>query len=254
MSKVRSAGIMAGGSGSRLVADGIHTPKPFLLVNGRPLISFFLDDARTAGIEHIVVAIRPDDDALPEFLSRDERFSWEFVETKGIGTLEAILALTDRLGSEDHIISTCDVVLPPGSTVRLIEAAERFRGEQPAIVLLGTDLVHDTTPIWLHRDPLRPHVLTRLGKSEKPSPIVFGNVRWVRKNLGNLVSQYAEGLQRDTHFLNRLTKSRPGSVFFHLQPDVIDVDDRDDLEFAQQLVATSSLYRVNGSESGPMYL
>ncbi|WNM35374.1 NTP transferase domain-containing protein [Streptomyces sp. Li-HN-5-11] len=252
MSKVRSAGIMAGGSGSRLVTDGIHTPKPFLLVADRPLISFFLDDARTAGIEHIVVAIRPDDDVLPEFLSRDERFSWEFVETMGTGTLEAVLALTDRLGAEDHIISTCDVVLPPGSTMRLIEAAERFRDQEPAIVLLGTDLVHDTTPIWLHRDPARPHILTRLGKGEEPSPFVFGNVRWVRKNLGDLVSECAEGLQRDTHFLNRLTTSHPGSIFFHFQPEVIDIDDRRDLDFAQRLVAASSLYRVNGRETGPM--
>ena len=50
--------ILAGGEGSRLRADGVTVPKPFVEIGGRPLLFRLVETLRALGCESITAAVR----------------------------------------------------------------------------------------------------------------------------------------------------------------------------------------------------
>src|SRR4029077_15298887 len=68
------AGIIAGGIGSRIAALTGGGSKAMVAVRGRPLVDFVLTDLAHAGIEHLCVVLRPEDEELADFLARETRF------------------------------------------------------------------------------------------------------------------------------------------------------------------------------------
>jgi NDP-sugar pyrophosphorylase family protein len=236
---LRHAGLMAGGSGSRLRAQGITTPKPFVRVGGRPVVSYFLDEAARLGVTQVSAAVRADDDEVMIGLAADRRFEWNFIPTSGQGTFEAVQALSANFAGQEHLISTCDVVLPAGSVRRLVETARR--APRRLMTVLGTDLVHDSDPIWIHCHDADPEVVTGIGKGIPASTSVFGNVRLVGKGMWTAMEKLElTGVERDTQFMATLVSTFPGAVGVYLEQDVIDVDDLADLDVAERLVRTWS--------------
>ncbi len=53
----REAILLAGGKGTRLGKLASHTPKPMLLVNGRPFMEYVLDYLMDEGIKHVVLSV-----------------------------------------------------------------------------------------------------------------------------------------------------------------------------------------------------
>ncbi|MFD4636571.1 NTP transferase domain-containing protein [Lentzea sp. NPDC058436] len=236
---LRHAGLMAGGTGSRLRAQGVTTPKPFVRVGGRPVVSYFLDEAAHLGVTDVSAAVRADDDEVMTGLAADRRFEWNFIPTSGEGTFEAVRALSASFAGKEHLISTCDVVLPIGSLGRLVEAARRTPSR--LMTVLGTDLVHDSDPIWIHCHDADPEVVTGIGKGISASSSVFGNVRWVGEEMWTSMGKLKlSGVKRDTQFMATLVSTFPGAVGVYLERDVIDVDDLADLDVAERLVRTWS--------------
>lgn len=109
------------------------------------------------------------------------------------------------------------------------------------MVVLGTDLVHDVTPIWLHQSPTGDGVVTAIGKGVETSNLVFGNVRWMSRNMSTAIKQLnlAADVARDTQFMSRLVESCPGVVRVHVEGGVLDVDDMNDLRLAEELISNA---------------
>ena len=49
--------IMAGGKGKRLMPLTANTPKPLLIVGGKPIIEYNTDLLASCGIKHIYIAV-----------------------------------------------------------------------------------------------------------------------------------------------------------------------------------------------------
>lgn len=68
---VTDAFILAGGFGTRLRDAVPFTPKPLAQVNGRPFITFLLDQLKDAGIEKVVIGTGYQSELFPEELGHE---------------------------------------------------------------------------------------------------------------------------------------------------------------------------------------
>ncbi len=161
------------------------------------------------------------------------------VEVTGTSTFESVSAITDFIGTEEHIIGTCDVIMPPGTIGRLSAAARRPEFKDALLLILSTDCLHDSDPIWLHVDEHDASVVKAIGKKIPASDLVFGSVRWCSAGLRPYMrTMDLTGVSRDTEFLSRIVTTSAGRVRTLVESDVIDVDDVSDIEVAERLIAS----------------
>jgi NDP-sugar pyrophosphorylase family protein len=228
---VSSAGIMAAGTGSRLGLSPGHS-KALVIVRERPLIDHIVSDCLTVGIEFIAVVVRPDDKEVRAHLAATFRndATFEFIPAEPNGTLTAVLKISEVLGTEDHVLSTCDVITESGTLGRLLKAVPL---ERPLMVLLTSRLIDDDDPIWVHVDP--GGIVERLGKGIPPSDTTFGNVRWVSSRLQPaLRSLPLHTISRDSDMMRLLVETFPGQVRAFDGGSVFDVDRPDDVDRANR--------------------
>ncbi len=229
---------MAGGSGTRLRASGIGTPKPLLEVLGRPLISWTLDEMRVAGIERVSVAIRRNDFQLRTYLhqyARTSRIEIEIHEQNLDGTLAAIELLSRSLSGQ-LVISTCDIVCIQGTFQRFLADVNSYEATTPLAAFATTSLVHDADPIWVEVDDTDPRFVRNVGKNLDATNLCFGNFRWLSvpgiDTMRRIIN--SKFPVRDSELLGMLARLNPKSVLAIDVGPVLDVDNREDLEFVSR--------------------
>ena len=92
--------ILAGGRGTRLRPLTNDTPKPLLLINGRPFIQHLIEHLRSAGFKHILLLVGPYRTYFESALGTGAQFGVEikyFSESKQSGTGTAIARARDHL-------------------------------------------------------------------------------------------------------------------------------------------------------------
>jgi NDP-sugar pyrophosphorylase family protein len=103
--------ILAGGRGTRLQSIGGDLPKPLRLVNGRPFLSFLLDQVRAAGGRRAILALGYKPDAFRDFLREEAtaEFTLETsVEDVPLGTGGALRAALPRLVTDSVLVMNGD--------------------------------------------------------------------------------------------------------------------------------------------------
>lgn len=151
MSTIRKAVIPVAGHGTRVLPATKSIPKELLTVVDRPLIHYVVDEAREAGIEHIVFVTGRGKGAIEDYFdhaveledalkSKNKTEIYEEVMTslipaggasftrqqapKGLG--HAIWCARDIIGDEPFAILLPDVIIQgaPGCTKQMVEAYE----------------------------------------------------------------------------------------------------------------------------------
>ncbi len=232
---MEAMGILAGGKGTRLFGPRGGT-KALVKVGDRPLIDFVLSEAARAGIVRLAIAAREDDHELTEFLANDTRFDdVTFIATNGVSTLDGVLALNRTLGSEDHLLSTCDVISPPGALRRLIEEGRKLARSGCLVLFLASDYVHDDAPIWIHTTDSG--AISAYGKRIRPSRLVFGHIRWVSRHLQDVLRELdTSSVTTDTELMALLVREQPERLWALRDGSIIDVDSPSDIEIAKELL------------------
>jgi dTDP-glucose pyrophosphorylase len=108
--------IMAGGEGRRLRPLTESTPKPLLLVGGRPLVEIMIERLRQSGISDITIALHHKAEMIRERLGDGGRLGVRIgyaLEPKPLGTMGALPLLRARLRQpffvvNADILTTCD--------------------------------------------------------------------------------------------------------------------------------------------------
>ncbi len=72
--KIRHAIILAGGKGERLRPYTEDRPKPMVLVGGKPILAYQLEQLKAAGIEEVVFALSYHKEALQEHVGKGEKY------------------------------------------------------------------------------------------------------------------------------------------------------------------------------------
>ncbi|MFX0083405.1 MAG: sugar phosphate nucleotidyltransferase [Candidatus Hodarchaeota archaeon] len=116
MTREWSAIILAGGKGKRLMPLTSLIPKPLVKVTNVPMVDYAIAHLVYADIKHIVLALAYQGEILKEYIEKtwtpdrlgDVELECEIQESKG--TADAYRLLTDRIDSENVVVSMADIV------------------------------------------------------------------------------------------------------------------------------------------------
>lgn len=108
--------VMAGGEGRRLRPLTESTPKPLLIVGGKPLLEILIERLRHSGIAQVLIALHHKSDMIRDRLGDGSRLgvSIEYVEEpRPLGTMGALPLMRERLDYpffvvNADILTTCD--------------------------------------------------------------------------------------------------------------------------------------------------
>lgn len=94
--------IMAGGRGSRLGDLTVDTPKPLIVVGGRPILEILVEQLATAGFTRLVVTVNYLSERVQRHFGDGSRYGVQIdyvEEQEPLGTAGALSMIGDRLGS-----------------------------------------------------------------------------------------------------------------------------------------------------------
>lgn len=116
MTRDWSAIILAGGKGERLMPLTSQIPKPLVKVTNVPMVDYSIAHLIYADIKHITLALAYMGETLKEYVKKtwtkdrlgDVELEYSVKDSKG--TADAYRLLTDRIDSENIIVSMADIV------------------------------------------------------------------------------------------------------------------------------------------------
>ncbi|HEY4525728.1 MAG TPA: sugar phosphate nucleotidyltransferase, partial [Candidatus Paceibacterota bacterium] len=131
--KVRKIILPVAGVGKRLLPLTLTTPKNLILLAGRPIVSYVLDEIHKTELEEVVLIISSQHQAAyEEYLekARKEYPGLKFhirVQAEPLGHGHAILQAEDLIGEEPFVMRFCDDIIIGGqpTLARLIELYEK---------------------------------------------------------------------------------------------------------------------------------
>lgn len=140
MKKVRKAIIPAAGLGTRFLPATKAMAKEMLPIVDKPTIQFIVEEALASGIEDILIvtgkAKRPIEDHFDANIELEQN-----LKAKGKSDLLALVEETTNVNL--HFIRQSH----PKGLGHAVLQAKAFVGNEPFVVMLGDDLMHDSTPL-----------------------------------------------------------------------------------------------------------
>jgi NDP-sugar pyrophosphorylase family protein len=144
-------GIIAGGLGTRLRADGYRVSKPMVPVAGRPLIDLALDRFWAAGIRRVTIIINEASDDCRQWLRNHARdFDLDLIVSTTPSSYAGYHVVANRLVGAPAVITTVDAVMPIHDFCSFVESARDRAGNAVALGL--TNHVDDENPLWAMLD------------------------------------------------------------------------------------------------------
>ncbi|OIO05308.1 MAG: hypothetical protein AUJ52_13945 [Elusimicrobia bacterium CG1_02_63_36] len=231
---IRAAGIIGAGLGSRLANSHPGIPKPLVELGGRPLVCWVLDGLREAGINSVTLLHNSSGDAIPGVLrAAFPDFDFRFLRADTASSWESFRLVASSLAEteERFLMSTVDVVAPPGEVRRF---AQRAAEADAALAL--TRFVEDEKPLWADCD--QDGFVDALGEDATVrETVTCGLYALSRAVAGNLKSPDAYARLRN--FWTELVRSRTPVLGIVLS-DTVDLDRPEDFKAARALIAETA--------------
>ena len=113
-----SAGILAGGLGTRLSPLTTNICKPMVKVTNKAMVDYAIDHLRFAGIKHIIICVKHMGEALRNSLlekwtpimQEDPDFKLEIPHNDSKGTADAVRQVWDMIHTDNFIVSMADII------------------------------------------------------------------------------------------------------------------------------------------------
>jgi dTDP-glucose pyrophosphorylase len=135
--------IMAGGRGTRLLPKTEKTPKPMLLLGGKPILEHIINRAKAAGIMEFVLAIHHLGDVIEEYFGNGQFLGVNISylkEKSPLGTAGA-LGLIDPKPTNPIIVANGDVI----TDIRFGDILE-FHSQNNAIATMAVQVHESENP------------------------------------------------------------------------------------------------------------
>ena len=229
-------GIIAAGTGERLAAGGVHTPKPLVPIAGQPLIARAIAAGVAAGADAVACIVNDLHPEVARFL-RAERWPVpvEVVVRTTPNSMESLFALAPHLDDGPFLLSTVDAVCAPQTVARFVGAASALEGSDGALAL--TRHVDDEKPLWAAVDE-RSRV-TALGAAAAGGGFVTAGVYYFTPGIfAEIGAARRAGFTALRRFLAHLVDS---GYRLHGLPvgQTVDVDHPADIDAAEALLKES---------------
>ena len=139
--KVRKAVIPAAGLGTRFLPATKALAKEMLPIVDKPTIQFIVEEAKASGIEDILIVEGKQKRSIEDHFDSAPELEQNLKEKHKDALLELVHSTTD-IGVNLFVRQPYPRGL--GDAVRL---AKSFVGDEPFVVMLGDDLMHDKVPL-----------------------------------------------------------------------------------------------------------
>lgn len=152
--------VIAAGMGSRLTAEGVHTPKALVEVGGISLIDRLIAIFCDQKAETVTVVCRTDADRLIEHLDDIRRngllgrsVPLQVVQQCTESSMHSLWAMRDQISGAPCCVTTVDTLFRPASFARYVQAFESTVQRGGCDAMMGvTTLVDDERPLYVHAD------------------------------------------------------------------------------------------------------
>ena len=224
------AAIIAAGTGERLIAGGVDTPKPLLPVGGRPLIARIVDAAARLGLSSVACIVNDVKPAVADYMRST---AWpipiELTVKTTPSSMESLFSLEPTLRSEPFLLFTVDVVVGFSALRRFLTEASELPDTVGVLAL--TDYIDDEKPLWVEVDPK--FRITAMGEAAVGSRYVTAGFYYFRPDIFALMAEArARKLSALRQFLGLLTAG--GQLLRGLAvAKTIDVDYPEDIHKAE---------------------
>ena len=105
--------IMAGGKGRRLMPLTEKTPKPMLLIKGKPILEYIIDKAKSNGFINILISVNYLSEKIIEYFEDGRKFGVNITymhEEKPLGTAGSLSKIPERLRSKYIFVTNADII------------------------------------------------------------------------------------------------------------------------------------------------
>lgn len=198
--------ILAGGEGSRLRADGLTVPKPFLQLGGRTLLAGAAGTLRALGCLTITAAVRRTALAHPDARARAAGLGGvRLVACETPSSLHTLAAALDVVPPGPLLCTMVDTIMREEDWQRIAARGRRLLEEGADLCVAVTPWVDDERPLWV---ATRPDGSVSAFPSAPAHPhLVTGGVYWLGSRVRGLVPRVLElGVSRMRGFLAWLTE------------------------------------------------
>jgi len=228
--------VLAGGTGSRLAAEGLSDPKPLVSVGGRPQVVRLIETMLASGCPTVTCMVR---EGLPGVRETIEaQFGADKVKVVLCSTPSSLHTLVAGLGAVPDGAIFCamvDTVMRPADWERAFRETAAHLEEGADAVLVVTPFVQDETPLYVHRDAQG--LAVRVGSQRCEPPLVTGGVYGFSPTArGAAREALADGVHRMRGFLQRLLEEGARVPTVEVE-QVVDLDHVADLKAAEAMVA-----------------
>ena len=225
--------ILAGGEGSRLVADGVDTPKALVEVAGRPQILNLIQTLEELGCESVTCMVR-------EGVRVDAPASVVVRSCRTPSSLHTLIAGLAVVPPGPVFCTMVDTVMPPEDWRRVYAGVtDQLRGGSFA-VLAVTPFVDDERPVYVRRDAEgRATDIADTPGERAATAVVTGGVYGLSPGARRLATVALSTGSRMRAFLKLLIDVRAPVATVEV-PKIIDLDHRRDLEAAETWLGTKA--------------
>jgi NDP-sugar pyrophosphorylase family protein len=228
------AGIIAAGEGSRLMSEGVATPKPLIHVNGVPLIERLIRIFIRHGVTEVVCIVNEYSIKVKEYVeSKHFDIPIKFVVKTTPSSMHSLFELSSFLQTGQFLLSTVDPIFYENEFVRYIEYARRNQSKDGIIAI--TDYIDDENPLYVKLNDS--NKITEFVKSEKTKWVTGGLYIFSPKIFKEKEIVLKQGMERLRHFLDHLVKQGYQLESFPFSK-VIDVDHKKDITAAEEMLSS----------------
>jgi NDP-sugar pyrophosphorylase family protein len=196
--------ILAAGEGSRLRADGVQVPKPFVEIGGRPLLVRLVETLRALGCESITAAVRRSvlaAMALPPSAARAAGVRFVWCETPS--SLHTLALALEAVPPGPLVCTMVDSVMRDDDWQRLFARADTSLREGADACVAVTAHLDDERPLWVARRP--DGSVAAFGEARVDPPLVTGGVYFLSSRIRELAPRVLRlGIARMRGFLGWL--------------------------------------------------
>lgn len=232
--------ILAGGTGSRLAADGVDGPKAAVAIAGRPQLIRLVGTLSDLGCRTVTCMLRDSADAggaptagtraLLDGLASLDTVPVRVVPCRTPSSLHTLVDGLATLPPGDVFCTMVDTVMRKRDWRVVYDAASDLLGNGADAVLAVTPFVDDERPLWVERDTTG--IVRRLGDAPVTPPCVTGGVyAFGAAARAEAARARRSGVSRMRGFLARLVDEGARVATVEVTR-IVDVDRRQDLEFA----------------------
>lgn len=228
--------IIAAGEGSRLVSEGVATPKPLVPLCGRPMIGRLIDIFLSCGAESISVIVNGQMTEVRRYIEQLKAtlpVELKLVVKTTPSSMHSFYEVSRLFGGQKFILTTVDTIFRENDFRRYAEAFEAADNIDGMMAV--TSYIDDEKPLYVDVDPQMRITAFRDSPWDGVKYISGGIYGLDGKALKVLDRCIATGMSRMRNFQRALVDSGLQLEAYPLGK-IIDVDHQGDIAKAEEFI------------------